>query len=317
MRPPPAPRPAPADATFSSPAPGGVAVAEGPLRGRAADYKELLKPGISGFVTATAAAGYLLGAAGPPAPVPLVGLLVGTALTAGGSGALNHLIERDLDARMERTRGRPLPAGRVRPGVVLVYGLALVGAGLGVLGATTNALTTGLALATVALYVFAYPPLKRRTVHNTLVGAVPGALPILGGVTAATGALDAVGAAVFALLFLWQLPHFYALAWMYRADYARGGFRMLPGVEPSGRATGALALVATLALLVVGLLPTALGAAGWLYLVGMAGLGTAFTLPAFAFFSEPNDGRARRLLLASIFYVPVFLALVVVDSLLH
>lgn len=317
MRPPPAPLSAPADAALSSPGGGGVAVADGALRARAADYRELLKPGISVFVTTTAAAGYLLGAPAGVDPPALLGLLAGTALTAGGSGALNHVLERGPDARMERTRRRPIPAGRIRPGVAAAYGLALVGGGLAALAATTNGLTTGLALATVVLYLLVYTPLKRRTPHNTLVGAVPGALPALGGATAATGGVGAVGLAVFALLFLWQLPHFYALAWMYRADYAAGGFRMLPTVEPSGRAAGALALGAALVLVVVGLLPTALGAAGWPYFVGMAGLGVAFTLPAFAFFQEPNDGRARRLLLASILYVPAFFALVALDALLR
>src|SRR5690606_5350616 len=214
---------------------------------------------------------------------------------------------------MHRTQHRPIPSGRVRPGFVLAYGLALVAAGLAVLGLTTNALTTALAGASVVLYVAVYTPLKRRTTLNTLVGAIPGALPTLGGVTAAAGELNAVGWAAFAILFLWQLPHFYAIAWMLREDYARGGFVMLPSVDATGRTTALHVLVSTLLLLVAGVLPTATGSAGWLYVVGMAGLGTAFTLPAFSFFAGPTDRRARRLLFASILYVPAFLALVVAD----
>ena len=283
------------------------------LSARLADYKELLKPGISGFVVLVAAAGYVLGLAGAPDWHVLIGLLFGTALTSGGTGALNHAIEWRLDAHMKRTRTRPLPDGRVRPLHAYVYGVSFAAAGLSVLAFTTNVLTATLALATVVLYLAVYTPLKRRTAHNTLVGAIPGALPALGGFTAATGSLDPAGWAVFAILFLWQLPHFYALAWRLREDYRQGGFVMLTTVDPSGQAAGRMALGATLALLVAGVLPAALGNAGWVYLVGMIGLGTAFTLPAFAFHAEPDDRRARRLLLASIAYIPIFLALVALD----
>jgi protoheme IX farnesyltransferase len=280
---------------------------------RVDDLKELLKPGISMFVVVTAAAGYLFGATGGIDLGRLVALLFGTALTAGGSGALNHWWERELDALMKRTRERPLPAGRMAPGFVLGYGLAAIVAGLGLLWLFVNPLTTALALGTSLCYLLVYTPLKRKTKYNTLVGAVPGALPALGGYVAATGTLGAAGWAIFAILFLWQLPHFLSLAWMYRDDYARGGFKMLPVVEPDGRSTAFQALAATLALLVAGVVPAAIGAAGWLYLIGMGALGTWFTLPAFAFFYEPTAHRARRLLLASIVYVPTFFALVVLD----
>jgi len=286
-------------------------------RVRAADLRELLKPGITIFVVVSAAAGYLLGTTTHVDWVALLGLLLGTGLTAGGAGALNHLAERRPDALMRRTQDRPLPAGRIRPGFVLGYGLACVAAGLVALGLTTNALTTVLALVSVVLYVCVYTPLKRRTVLNTFVGAVPGALPALGGYTAATGDIGGVGLAVFGILFLWQLPHFYALAWMLREDYARGGFVMLPSRANGEKATAAVSLAAALLLLVAGVLPGAMGAAGWAYLAGMAMLGTAFTLPAFSFFAGPNDRRARRLLLASIIYVPAFFGLVVLDALLR
>ena len=291
------------------------------LAERVADYKELLKPGIAGFVVVMAAASYVLATRGAVDWWVLLGLMGGTGLTAGGAGALNHLVERRFDALMPRTAARPLAAGRLQAGPAAAYALACAAAGALLLATTTNALTTGLAVLTVVLYVAVYTPLKRRTVHNTLVGAVPGALPALGGVTAATGSLDATGLALFAILYLWQLPHFYALAWMYRADYLQGGFRMLPSGTRSDahgqRAVRRLVLGATLALLVAGVVPTAIGSAGVLYLVGVSAIGTAFTIPAFSFFAEPTDERARRLLLASIAYVPAFFVLVVLDTLLR
>lgn len=282
-----------------------------------ADYKELLKPGITAFVVVMAAAGYLLAVPGPIEWLALLGLMAGTGLTGGAAGALNHVIERRFDAQMARTASRPIATGRLSPTQGVVYALVLAAVGAVVLALTTNGLTTGLALLTVALYVGVYTPLKRRTVHNTLVGAIPGALPALGGAAAATGALDAVGWSLFAILYLWQLPHFYALAWMYRTDYRDGGFRMLPTAPNGERQAAWLVLVATLALLVVGVLPAAIGQAGLLFLVGMAAIGTAFTIPAFSFFSDPNDERARRLLLASIAYVPAFFVLAVADFLLR
>jgi heme o synthase len=290
---------------------GGVAVQHRPTV--AADLRELLKPGISLFVVATAAAGYLFGAPAGIEMTPLLALLVGTGLTAGGSGALNHLIEAAPDSKMRRTSARPLPAGRLSRRFVLLYGTGVIALGLALLLAFTNPLTALLALATAFAYVAIYTPLKRRTVMNTFVGAVPGALPALGGFAAATGTLGPGGWAAFAILFLWQLPHFFALAWMYRDDYARGGFMMLPVTHPDGVVTARVALAAALMLLIAGVLPAAMGLAGWLYLGGMIVLGTWFTIPAFAFASEPTDMRARRLLVASIIYVPVFFGLVVLD----
>lgn len=284
---------------------------------RVADFKVLLKPGISAFVVVMGIAGYLLGTQGGIDWIVLIGLIAGTALTAGGSGALNHVVERKHDAKMKRTKDRPLPTGRISAGVAYGYGLVLLAVGLSVLTATTTLLTTILALATAVLYIAVYTPLKRITAHNTFVGAIPGALPILGGYTAATGSFGPLGWVVFAILFLWQLPHFYSLAWKYRDDYAAGGFVMLPNVDPTGKSTGRNAVIAALLLLVAGMLPTALGATGWVYLVGMMGIGTAFTIPAFAFYNEPTNKRARRLMLTSLLYVPVFFVLVVIDFLLR
>ena len=302
----------------SSPSQAVAAAVEAPATpALLSDYKELLKPGITTFVVVMAAAGYVLAVPGAIDWVTLLGLMAGTGLTGGGAGALNHAIERRHDARMARTASRPIPAGRMGVGHAVAYAAGCVAVGGAVLAATTNGPTTALALATVALYVGVYTPLKRTTVHNTLVGAVPGALPALGGVVAATGEAGAVGWSIFAILYLWQLPHFYALAWMFRQDYRDGGFRMLPSAPAGERTLAALVLGATLLLLVAGVLPAALGPAGLLFLVGMAGLGTAFTIPAFSFFSEPTDERARRLLLASIAYVPAFFVLVVIDFLLR
>lgn len=294
-----------------------LAKAKAAAPSRVADFKELLKPGISAFVVVTGIAGYLLGVQGGIDWLVLLGLIAGTALTSGGSGALNHAVERHHDAKMNRTKERPIPAGRIDFRSAYLYGVALLAVGLGVLMVTTNPLTTILALATALLYIVVYTPLKRVTAHNTFVGAIPGALPILGGFTAATGEFGTVGWVVFAILFLWQLPHFYALAWKYRHDYAAGGFVMLPNVDPSGKSTGRNAVIAALLLLIAGILPTALGAAGWIYLIGMMAIGTAFTIPAFSFFNEPTDERARRLMLTSLVYVPVFFVLVVIDFLLR
>ena len=287
------------------------------LAARLADFKELLKPGITVFVTVMAAAGYVLAADGPLDWSVMAGLALGTALTAGGGAALNHVVERKYDALMPRTARRPVAAKRLSPLVSAVYGLACVALGAIALALTTNALTTLLAVLTVVLYVAVYTPLKRVTVLNTLVGAVPGALPALGGAVAATGALDATGWSLFAVLFLWQLPHFFALAWMYRDDYRAGGFKMLPSGRGGEQTMARIVLVSTLMLLVAGVLPAVVGQAGLVFLGGMALLGTAFTLPAFSFYAEPNDLRARRLLLASIAYVPAFFVLVVLDFLVR
>ena len=305
-------RPSPA-----TPATASTAQAETASSTLFADYKELSKPGITAFVVVMAASGYVLAVPGAIAWTQLLGLMLGTALTGSGAAALNHVLERDHDARMARTARRPLPAGRLGAPAAVVFALGSVAFGGAALWATTNALTTVLALLTVALYVLVYTPLKRRTVHNTLVGAVPGALPALGGAAAATGALDATGWALFAVLYLWQLPHFFALAWMYRDDYAGAGFRMLPSAPGGAAWTARIVLASTLLLLVAGVLPAAVGPAGLLFLAGMAVLGTAFTLPAFSFYAEPTDDRARRLLLASIAYIPAFFVLVVLDFLLR
>lgn len=282
----------------------------------ASDLKELLKPGISLFVAATAGAGYLFGAHAGIDAVTLLGLIAGVGITAGGSGALNHLLEYRFDAKMQRTSDRPIPSGRVSPGFVLAYGLTAIVLGVTALALLTNTLTALLAVLCSLSYVVVYTPFKRISSWNTLIGTIPGALPALGGYAAATGTLGNAGWAIFAILVLWQLPHFFSLAWMYREDYERGGFVMLPVTHRDGILTARIALGASLLLLIAGIIPAVIGSAGWLYFGGMLALGTWFTIPAFAFASEPTDLRARRLLIASIIYVPVFFVLVVMDYIL-
>lgn len=278
------------------------------------DYLELTKPGITRLVLVTAGAGFYLGSRGALDPVLLAHTLVGTGLVASGTNALNQWWEREADGRMRRTRGRPLPSGRLAPHRALRFAIAISLAGIVYLALLVNGLTAALAAASVTSYVFAYTPLKRRTPLATLVGAVPGALPILGGWTAAGGTLTAGAWALFGILFLWQIPHFLALAWLYRDDYRAGGFVMLSGDDPDGRATGRKALVYALALVAVSFLPTYLGLTGAGYFVGAAALGAALLGSSAAMMHSPTERDARRLFVASVVYLPVLLLLLVVDK---
>ncbi len=242
-------------------------------------------------------------------------LLPGIALASAGAGALNHWAERDRDARMRRTRSRPLPSGRLSPGAALWLGIGLAGAGGVLLALLVNPLTATLAMASVVLYLAVYTPLKSRSTWNTLVGTVPGALPALCGWTAATGAIGWRGAATFAILAAWQMPHALAIAWIHREDYERGGFRMLPSADPSGLAT-ALWIVGSAAVLVVASLwPTALGLTGAVYFGGAIGLGMWSLTAAIRFFRGRSVPDARRVLRVSILWVPALLALVIADRL--
>jgi heme o synthase len=277
------------------------------------DYLELTKPEISFLVTVSAFAGFLLGSPGELAGWTLFFTLIGTGLTAAGVGALNHCLEWELDARMRRTAERPIPAGRIPLGHARIFGALLVMAGIGILCPLTNPLTGVLAALTVVLYLYVYTPLKRRTKYNTLIGTLPGALPALGGWTAATGNLGAGGWSIFLILALWQMPHFLALAWMYRKDYARGEFAMLTVLEPEGRSTAFQTLFFTVALVAVSVLPTVLGLTGWLYLTGALLLGVDFLVPSWSFFQSRSPQDARRVLMASIRYIPLLVALILAD----
>ena len=272
---------------------------------RLADYVALTKPRLNLLVVATSAAGYYLGATGALQMWPMAQAVAGTALVAGGAAVLNQVYERDTDALMRRTRARPLPDGRVPPADASIFGLALALVGLLLLAARASILAALLAAATLIVYLVVYTPMKRRSSLSTLVGAVPGALPALIGWTASHGSLSLGGAALFAIVFLWQIPHFMAIAWMYRADYAKAGFPMLPVIEPEGRRAGRQAVVYAAALVPASLVPTAIGLSGTPYLAIALGLGIALLWLAVRFARARSDEAARTLFLASIAYLPL------------
>ena len=280
------------------------------------DYLELTKPEISFLVVISALAGFLLGSPDVLDGWVLAATLVGVALTSGGAGVLNHYLEREIDGTMRRTSGRPLPAGRITPQRAFYWGLGLISAGVALICPVVNPLTAGLALLTAALYLFLYTPLKRKTKYNTVIGTIPGALPALGGYAAATGSVGAGGLAIFAILALWQMPHFLSLAWMYRKDYGRAGYAMLPVVEPDGQSTALQILLCTAGLFAVSLLPTFLGIAGLVYLMSAVALGSWFLVPAGQFYRERSNQNARRVLKASIYYIPLLVLAIFVDWLL-
>ena len=279
-----------------------------------ADLLALAKPRVVLMILVTTAVGYYAGLTGAPDYARLLHVLVGTLLAAGGALALNQYWERDVDARMERTRARPLPDGRLAPLEALLFGSTLTALGLVYTGAFVGELALAITLATAALYLFAYTPLKRRTPLCTLVGAVPGALPpVIGWVAAREG--FGVGAWVlFGILFLWQLPHTLAIARLYRDDYARAGVRLLPVVDADGSSTERQIVTGCLALLVVSLLPTLIGIAGPVYFVGAFLLGAAFVALGARQALVPSTVAARRVLFASLLYLPALLALLAFDK---
>jgi len=276
-------------------------------------YLELAKARLAALVVLTAVAGYVVAARGGAEMATLVWTALGTALSAFGANILNQAWEVERDRLMERTRSRPLPAGRVRRSTAVLWGLLSGAAGLTVLDLGTNDLTAGLSLFCILLYVLVYTPMKPRTSFNTLVGAVVGAIPPVMGWTAATGRLT-VGAFILGgLLLLWQVPHFMALAWMYRDDYARGGFRMLPAVDPTGGATSRLAFLYAAALIPLGALAWADGLSGTTFLAGSTMVGVVFAFFGWRFLRQRSDAAARRLFLASLLYLPLVLGLMVAD----
>lgn len=278
------------------------------------DYWELTKPRIAFLVLVTAAFGFFLGGQGIHAPLLFCCLLVGTGLTTCGSSVLNHYLERDVDGLMKRTRNRPLPAGRVKPSTALSMGFALVLSGVFFLLFTAGLLTAFLALLSAFLYVVVYTPMKRQNWLNTSLGAVPGALPPVGGWTAATGAMDPGAVVLFLILFAWQHPHFYAIAWIFRDDYRRGGFKMLPVVEPDGNSTCWQVMGYLVLLLIFSVLPSFMGLTGPFYLAGALVLGALFLASGLALSFSRSATSARRLLKASVLYLPLLLVLSVVDA---
>jgi protoheme IX farnesyltransferase len=276
-------------------------------------YLELAKARLAALVVLTAVVGYVLAARGSFDLTTLGWTVLGTTLTAFGANILNQWLEADRDGLMERTRNRPLPAGNVSRNLALVWGLMSAAAGLIVLDLGTNRLTAGLSLFVILLYVLVYTPLKARTPLNTVVGAVCGAIPPMMGWTAAAGHLELGAWILGGILFIWQVPHFLALAWMYREDYARGGFRMMPAADPDGSLTGRAAFIHALALLPITGALAAAGVTGMTYLVLSQVVGLAFAVLGLGFARKRVQLTARRLFLASIVYLPILLGLMVSD----
>ncbi len=278
---------------------------------------DLVKARLTFLVLLTTLVGFHVGIQGATDYWLMVHTIIGTALVACGAAALNQLWEREHDARMRRTADRPLPSGRLQPETVLVFGGICSMAGLLYLAIGVNLLTSLLGAVTLASYIFIYTPLKRVTWLNTAVGAIPGALPPVMGWTAARNELTGEGWALFAILFFWQIPHFLAIAWMYREEYAQAGFVMLPSVDPEGFRTGRQAVSHTLGLLTVSLTPFLFRLAGPVYLLGAIILGTVFLGAAVLFSRQLTRPRARQLFFISILYLPLLLGLMVFDKLKH
>ena len=278
----------------------------------AADLMELVKARLSLLTVATAMAGFALGVRDTWSWLLLASTLAGTALSAAGAAALNQWWERDLDARMKRTQERPLPAGRMGASDALLTGVVLSVSGVLCLALFANLVAAGLAAATIISYILIYTPLKRVTSLKTISGAVPGALPPLIGWTAARGSINAEGLTLFVILFLWQMPHFLAIAWLYRADYAQAGFKMLSENDETGAVTGRQAFIYALALLAVSLLPSVFFDYSALYFYGALLLGAGFASMAANFaVSGGSVPAARWLFLGSIAYLPLLLGLMV------
>ncbi len=276
------------------------------------DYLELTKPNVTWLILMSTAVGFYIGAPHPLGSlVLLLHACLGTALVASGTAALNQWMEREVDSKMRRTQNRPLPAGRLDPRRAFWFGVTLSIAGIAYLAVAVNLLTGLIGAFTCTTYLLCYTPLKQRTPLSTLVGAFPGAMPILMGYAAARGRLTLEGWVLYAILFLWQFPHFLAIATLYREDYERGGIVMLPVVEPEGASTRRQIVAYTIALLVVSVIPTLLGVSGPIYLCGTLALGLAFL---YFGVGVKTKLQARRLLQASVFYLPLVYSLMVLDK---
>ena len=282
-------------------------------RDRVSAFIELTKPRITFLIVLTASAGFVLGSVGRINYALMAQAMFGIALLSSGIATLNQYMERDLDLLMRRTANRPLPSGKLMPWEALTFGVTLTVLAEIYLSFMVNPLTGLLGLTVIAGYLFAYTPLKTRTSLSTMVGAFPGAVPPLIGWAAARGSVGLEAWVLFAILFLWQFPHFLAIAWMYREDYSRAGILMLPVVEPDGRVTAQQIVVYTVMLLPVSLLPTALGTAGKIYLYGAIVLGLLFLYSSVRAAFSRSRQEARRLLLASVIYLPLLFILMVLD----
>ncbi len=282
-------------------------------RSRAGDFLTLAKPGLNSLVVATTLGGYYMATGRDGSLGTMLATGAGTALVAGGSAAFNQLLERDADARMHRTRNRPLPDGRLQLSEATLFGSVLSIAGLMVLAMGANLMAAAVALATLLTYAVVYTPLKSRTAFSTVVGAIPGALPPVIGWAAGGGSIGLAAVALFAIGFCWQLPHFLAIAWIYREDYARAGFPMLPVLEPDGRSTARQAVAYSAALVPASLAPAALGLAGMLYAIGALLLGVFFLALAVRFSVARTVPNARTLFFGSLLYLPALWALMIAN----
>jgi heme o synthase len=284
------------------------------LLARLSDYWVLTKPEVNFLVVISTLAGYCLAQRGQLDFFVLMNTLMGTLMVASGTGTLNQYIERKSDASMRRTARRPLPAGRIMAVEALAFGILLaIGGGL-LLWFEVNPLASVLALLTLTTYLLVYTPLKKRTALCTLVGAFPGAMPPLIGWAAARGSLSGESLVLYSILFLWQFPHFLAIAWMYREDYSRAGLRMLPPEDPDGRLTSRQIIAFLVALVVVSMVPTLIGQVGRVYLFGAVVLGSYFLLHGARMARDRTNALARRLLLASVLYLPLVFGLMMFDK---
>ncbi|MEO8025335.1 MAG: heme o synthase [Bryobacteraceae bacterium] len=283
------------------------------------DYLQLTKPRITWLILMSTAIGFFFGARNFGSHnevawqwIVLLHTILGTALIASGTAALNQWYEREADAKMRRTQDRPIPAGRIAPLRALLFGIGLSIAGFIELWLGANLLTAMLGLFTLGSYLFLYTPMKQRTHHSTTIGAIPGAMPPMIGYAAAAGTLNIEAWALFLILFLWQFPHFYAIAWMYREDYARAGIRMLPVVEPDGESTSRQILLYALALVPISLLPKLVAMAGNVYAFGALALGAGFLYAAWQVSRNRTTVHARKVLLTSVVYLPLLYGLLVI-----
>jgi len=277
------------------------------------DYIELTKPRLTMLSVLTTLAGFYVASRGPLDVMLLVHTLLGTFMVGGGCGALNMYVEREHDLMMRRTMTRPLPSGKLVPQEVLVFGLILALGGIAYLGLAVNPLTGGLAALTVISYVLCYTPMKRRSTLNTIIGGIPGALPPVMGWTAVRGSFGPEAAVLFGILFFWQMPHFLALAWMYRQDYARAGYKMLTVVDPDGGSTSRQILIYTAALMPLSLFPTIFHVAGTFYFFGAFLLGLIFLGLGVLLAITRKNKHARYLFHFSLLYLPVLLLVMAID----
>jgi protoheme IX farnesyltransferase len=306
-----------------SPAAAGSAVgpAHAPsvaaVHSRAGDFLTLTKPRLNSLVLVTSVAAYYLGGGSELPWARLVHTIVGTALVAAGASALNQLWERDTDRLMRRTRLRPLPDARIHPQDAFWFGVALSAVGIAELTVAVNPLTALVAAVTLAIYVLLYTPLKLRTSLSTIVGAVPGALPAVIGWAAATNTVSIQAWVLFGIVFMWQMPHFLAIAWMFRDDYARAGIPLLPVIQPDGRTTAHQTVLYAAGLVPVSLLPTAVGLATAYYLIGALALGAVIIVLSLEFATTRSMPAARRLFFGTILYLPLLWIVLLADYFLH